>query len=91
MLEILKNITLKKQKENPPEKKPNMIRDSYMAFDEYLKKQILPKDMRKLNPELLQLQSSKLAQATTEVSKEQKELIEMKYKLSKMTRKLKKD
>ena len=41
--------------------------------------------MRKLNPELLQLQSSKIAQATTEVSKEQKELIEMKYKLSKMT------
>lgn len=65
-----------------------------LDFDEFMKWQVMPKQFRKINPELLKVRESvvnPIVQKTQTMTKEQKELLEMKFWLEKMNRKLKKD
>mgnify|MGYP001568447070 CR=1 FL=1 len=65
-----------------------------LDFDEFMKRQVMPKQFWKINPELLKVRESvvnPIVQKTQTMTKEQKELLEMKFWLEKMNRKLKKD
>ena len=73
-------------------KRPRGPKDSE-GFVEFLKKETMPKELRHINPELLQIQTNQnkkgLEAKIQTVTEEQKEVLKIKYDLKKMSTRIK--